>query len=156
MHNPELNHLGQTRSSQHRNHLLLTPDTFVRTPLPGMKQCVAVVHAGTALGAAFTQYTAEFEAGGELGSTSAQRFLYVLEGEITVELGQQSKHASPPWLRLYSARDASTELLPQRQAARLWSKSIISRWLGSSRLAPSFPAKTRLPRTPSTMIPTCM
>ena len=91
MHNPELNHLGQTRSSQHRNHLLLTPDTFVRTPLPGMKQCVAVVHAGTALGAAFTQYTAEFEAGGELGSTSAQRFLYVLEGEITVELGQQSK-----------------------------------------------------------------
>ena len=95
VHNSELDHLGQTRSSQHRNHLLLTPDTFVRTPLPGMKQCIAVVHAGTALGAAFTQYTAEFEAGGELGATSAQRFLYVLEGEISFELGQQTKRLIP-------------------------------------------------------------
>lgn len=38
------------------------------------------------MGAAFTQYTAEFETGGELGSTSAQRFLYVLEGAICLEL----------------------------------------------------------------------
>ena len=88
MHNPALNDLGQTRSSQHRNHLLLTPDTFVRTPLPGMKKCMAVVHAGTALGAAFTQYTAEFELGGELGATTAQRFLYVIDGEINLEVGR--------------------------------------------------------------------
>ena len=87
MHNPALNDLGQTRSSQHRNHLLLTPDTFVRTPLPGMKKCMAVVHAGTTLGAAFTQYTAEFELGGELGDTTAQRFLYVIDGEIHLEVG---------------------------------------------------------------------
>jgi (S)-ureidoglycine aminohydrolase len=50
-----------------------------------MKGCTAVVHAGSAMGAAFTQYTAEFEAGGELGGTSAQRFLYVLEGGVKVE-----------------------------------------------------------------------
>ncbi len=87
MHNPALNDLGQTRSSHHRNHLLLTPDAFVRTPLPGMKKCMAVVHVGTALGAAFTQYTAEFELGGELGATTAQRFLYVMDGEIHLELG---------------------------------------------------------------------
>lgn len=80
-----MNNLGGTRSSQQTNHLLLTPDTFVRAPLPGMKKCTAVVHAGTALGAAFTQYTAEFEAGGEIGSTSAQRFLFVLEGSVQVE-----------------------------------------------------------------------
>jgi (S)-ureidoglycine aminohydrolase len=86
VHNPTLTHLGETRSAHHRNHLLLTPDTFVRTPLPGMKRCTAVVQIGPALGAAFTQYTAEFESGGELGSTSAQRFLYVLEGELAVEL----------------------------------------------------------------------
>ncbi|MGA2103330.1 MAG: (S)-ureidoglycine aminohydrolase [Candidatus Sulfotelmatobacter sp.] len=86
MHNPTLNDLGQTRSSQHRNHLLLTPDTFVRTPLPGMSKCVAVVHTGSALGAAFTQYTAEFEPAGELGNTSAQRFLFVIEGKISIEL----------------------------------------------------------------------
>jgi (S)-ureidoglycine aminohydrolase len=90
--NLELNHLGQTRSSHQRNHLLLTPDTFVRTLLPGMKSCNAVVHAGSAMGAAFSEYTAEFETNGELGSTSAQRFVYVLEGEIGVELrGNKSK-----------------------------------------------------------------
>ena len=64
-----MQNLGHTRSSQQPNHLLLTADTFVRTPLPGMKGCTAVVHAGPALGAKFTQYTAEFETGGELGTT---------------------------------------------------------------------------------------
>ena len=28
--------LGQTRSANRRDHLLLTPDTFIRTPLPGL------------------------------------------------------------------------------------------------------------------------
>jgi (S)-ureidoglycine aminohydrolase len=80
-----VHNLGQTRSSYQHNHLLLTPDTFVRTILPGMKKCTAVVHTGTALGAAFTEYTAEFESGGELGGTSAQRFLFVTEGRVTVQ-----------------------------------------------------------------------
>jgi (S)-ureidoglycine aminohydrolase len=81
-----VHNLGETRSSQQPNHLLLTADTFVRTPLPGMKRCTAIVHAGSALGAAFTEYTAEFEVGGELGSTSAQRFLFVMEGGVGVEV----------------------------------------------------------------------
>jgi (S)-ureidoglycine aminohydrolase len=80
-----VHNLGRTRSSQEPNHMLITPDTFVRAPLPGMKGCTAVVHAGPAMGAAFTQYTAEFEAGGELGGTVSQRFLYILEGGIQVE-----------------------------------------------------------------------
>jgi (S)-ureidoglycine aminohydrolase len=80
-----VHNLGRTRSSQQSNHLLLTADTFVRAPLPGMKKCTAVVHAGPALGAAFTQYAAEFESGGELGGTSAQRFLFVVEGSVKVE-----------------------------------------------------------------------
>jgi (S)-ureidoglycine aminohydrolase len=80
-----VHNLGQTRSSRQRDHMLLTPDTFVRAPLPGMKAATAIVHVGPALGAAFTQYTAEFEAGGELGSSAAQRFLYVLEGGVTLE-----------------------------------------------------------------------
>jgi (S)-ureidoglycine aminohydrolase len=90
--NHALNHLGQTRSSQHSNHLLLTADTFVRTPLPGMKECMAVVHAGPAMGAAFTEYTAEFQTGGELGGATAQRFLYVIDGSVSVELnGKRSE-----------------------------------------------------------------
>ena len=62
MHNLTLTNLGQTRSAHQHNHLLLTADTFVRAPLPGMKACTAVVHVGPALGAAFTEYTAEFDA----------------------------------------------------------------------------------------------
>jgi (S)-ureidoglycine aminohydrolase len=90
-----LHNLGETRSARRADHLLLTPDTFVRAPLPGMKKCMAIVHVGPAMGAAFTQYTAEFESGGELGDTNAQRFLYVLEGGVKVEAkGKKSELGS--------------------------------------------------------------
>ncbi len=74
--------LGQTRSCQRAHHLLLTPDTFVRAPLPGMQNATAIVHASPRLGAHFTEYTAEFEPGGTLGPTNQQRFIYVLEGAV--------------------------------------------------------------------------
>ena len=81
-----MHNLGHTRSSHQRNHILQTPDTFVRTALPGMKNASAIVHVGPALGAAFTEYTTEFEAKGELGDTPAQRFIYVMDGAVTVEV----------------------------------------------------------------------
>ena len=59
--------LGHTRSTNQRDHLLHTPDTFIRTVLPGMERATAVVHISPAAGAAFTQYTAELEPGGSLG-----------------------------------------------------------------------------------------
>jgi (S)-ureidoglycine aminohydrolase len=79
--------LGQTRSTHQRDHLLQTPDTFVRAPLPGMTAGTAIVHIAPAAGAQFTQYTAELDSGGILGATTAQRFFYVLAGaaELTVE-----------------------------------------------------------------------
>ena len=80
-----MHRLGQTRSAHRADHLLQTPDTFVRTPLPGMQNAIAVVHTAPALGAWFTQYTVEFEAGGLLGPTSLQRFLYLLDGQVEVE-----------------------------------------------------------------------
>jgi (S)-ureidoglycine aminohydrolase len=79
-----MQNLGFTRSSYQRDHLLLTPDTFVRAPLPGMVKCTAIVHAAPAVGARFTQYTAEFEAGGRLGPCEVQRFVYVIEGELNI------------------------------------------------------------------------
>jgi (S)-ureidoglycine aminohydrolase len=85
-----VHNLGQMRSSQQPNHLLLTPDTFVRTALPGMSKCSAIVHVSPALGAQFTQYTAEFEVGGELGNTPAQRFIFVIEGNVKLEVGGKS------------------------------------------------------------------
>ncbi len=86
-----MHQLGYTRSSHQRDHLLHTADTFVRAPLPGMEQASAIVHVSPAAGAAFTQYTVEFEAGGRMAPGDHQRFLYVLEGAIDV--GTQTVHA---------------------------------------------------------------
>ena len=84
-----MHHLGATRSSLKPDHLLQTPDTFVRTPLPGASGVEFVVHASPRMGAAFTQVTAEFSDGGVLGPAPAQRFLFVLQGELIVEVSGQ-------------------------------------------------------------------
>jgi (S)-ureidoglycine aminohydrolase len=73
-----------TRSANHPDHRLQTPETFVRAPLPGMRNATAIVHASSAGGAAFVQYTAEFDRGGALAACGDQRFVYVLDGRITV------------------------------------------------------------------------
>jgi (S)-ureidoglycine aminohydrolase len=121
-----VHNLGQTRSSHQRNHLLLTPDTFVRTTLPGMKRAASIVHIGPALGAGFTQYTAQFEAGGELGSTSAQRFVYVLEGAIMVQASRPKggKHDRQDELgaRAYTY---IPEGLPHRIVAQKASRAVV-------------------------------
>jgi (S)-ureidoglycine aminohydrolase len=80
-----MHRLGLTRSAHRADHLLQTPDTFVSAPLPGMEKATAIVHIGPARGARFMEYTAVFQAGGRLGPSSGQRFLYVTEGEITVD-----------------------------------------------------------------------
>ena len=64
--------------------MLLTPDTFVRAPLPGMERAAAIVHVSPAAGAGFTQYTVEFDSAGAMQPTLEQRFVYVLEGELNV------------------------------------------------------------------------
>ena len=89
-----MHNLGQTRSSQRLSYLLLTSDTFVRAPLPGMRGCTAIVHVGPALGAGFTEYTAEFETDGEIGPTVAQRFAYVIEGSLKVEIAGRETELS--------------------------------------------------------------
>lgn len=82
-----LHDLGGTRSSLKSDHLLQTPDTFIRTPLPGAQGVEFIVHTAPRLGAAFTQMTAEFASSGTLASSSPgmQRFLYVLDGLIDLE-----------------------------------------------------------------------
>jgi (S)-ureidoglycine aminohydrolase len=83
-----LHELGATRSSLKSDHLLQTPDTFIRIPLPGANGVEFVVHTGPRLGAAFTQMTAEFAIDGTLAPTGAgvQRFIYVLDGLIDLEV----------------------------------------------------------------------
>ena len=75
-----MHNLGHTRSTHQRDHLLHTPDSFIRATLPGMQGATGVVHVSPAAGAGFTQYTAELAKDGTLGAASAQRFFYVLEG----------------------------------------------------------------------------
>ena len=67
-----------------RDHFLLTPDTFVRTPLPGLTGGLAIVHVAPEAGAGFTQMTVELEAKGTLREGPTQRLVYVLEGELTL------------------------------------------------------------------------
>jgi (S)-ureidoglycine aminohydrolase len=80
-----MHNLGQTRSANRRDHLLLTPDTFVRTPLPGLTGGLAIVHIAPAAGTAFTQMTLELEPDATLIQGPTQRFLYVLEGDLELE-----------------------------------------------------------------------
>ena len=79
-----MHQLGQTRSALHHDHLLQTPDTFVRTSWPGLRKGVIVVHVSPAAGARFTEYTAELEPGGSLLPTGEQRFVFVLDGQAEV------------------------------------------------------------------------
>jgi (S)-ureidoglycine aminohydrolase len=79
-----VHHLGRTRTTQCAAYLLQTPDAFVRAPLPGMHKATAIVHISPSAGARFVQYTAELDAGGHLGPSEDQRFLYVIEGELTL------------------------------------------------------------------------
>lgn len=91
-----MHRLGHTRSVRQPDHLLLTPDTFVRAPLPGMQNATAVVHVSPAMGAGFTEYTAEFEPGGAyVIAGGTQRFVYVLEGELTLTAGGQENTLLP-------------------------------------------------------------
>ena len=91
-----MHRLGHTRSARQPDHLLLTPDTFVRAPLPGMQNATAVVHVSPAMGARFTEYTAEFEPGGAyVIAGGTQRFVYVLEGELTLTAGGQENTLLP-------------------------------------------------------------
>ena len=90
-----MHHLGSTRSSVKTDHLLQTPDTFVRSPLPGAEGVEFIIHAAPQLGARFTQMTAEFVAGGSLGPAPAQRFLYVLDGKIELKAGGK-RHVLKP------------------------------------------------------------
>src|SRR5258707_6728561 len=109
--------LGQTRSTNQRDHLLHTPDTFIRTVLPGMQRATAVVHTSPAGGAAFTQYTAELEPGGSLGPTSNQRFLYTLEGAADLAT-DKTFHTLTAGSYAYIPEDAAHTLTAQ-QTTRL-------------------------------------
>jgi len=130
-----MHHLGQTRSAHRANHLLHTPDTFVRAPLPGMQKATAIVHTAPAAGARFTQYTAEFEAGGLLEpAASAQRFVYVLDGEVEVSGASLSRgdyaYLPPGDTATVSAKSAARAAIIEKPYLALPGISAAARFTG--------------------------
>ncbi|MFC6645168.1 (S)-ureidoglycine aminohydrolase [Granulicella cerasi] len=92
-----MHHLGHTTSSNKRDHLLLAPDTFIRTPMPGITKGFAIVHVAPQAGAAFTQMTVELDANGTLTEGPTQRLIYVLEGKLTLqEPSSKKQHQLAP------------------------------------------------------------
>jgi (S)-ureidoglycine aminohydrolase len=115
-----MQNLGHTRSSNKRDHLLLTSDTFVRTPLPGLTKGTAIVHVSPAVGAAFTQMTVEMEPGGTLVEGPTQRLLYVLEGELTLEEPREiSLHGMTAGGYAYLPAEYGPYVLTAKTAARV-------------------------------------
>ncbi len=118
-------HTAQTRSVLTRSYLLHTPESFVRTPMPGLTDGLAIVHACDALGARFLQYTAELGPGGTLTQSPNQRLLYVLSGFGSLTLERENyADREPP---VHELRPNSYAYLPPGENARFES-------LGDTRL----------------------
>ena len=81
----------------------------MRIPLPGANGVDSIVHAGPQLGANFSQITAEFSAGGTLGPALAQRFIYVLVGELDLIVGP-NRHLLGPGGFAYLPTDTEHSL----------------------------------------------
>jgi (S)-ureidoglycine aminohydrolase len=81
-----MNVFGSTRSSVRKDHALITPESFVRSPLPGWDKTEGIILISPQMGARFTQYLALMERGGvsRPALPGVERFVYVLEGEITL------------------------------------------------------------------------
>lgn len=112
-----MHHFGFTRSANRRDHLLQTPDTFVRTPLPGLSGGTAIVHAAPEMGAGFAMMTVEFEPEGTLLEGFTQRFLYVLEGHLVLrEPGSPRPRVLTPGSFAYLPAEHPHMLLAQSAA----------------------------------------
>ena len=135
--------LGDTRSAYHPDsHLLQTPETFVRAPLPGMDRATAIVHISPAAGARFVQYTAEFEDGGRLGPCADQRFVYLLEGHLSHRSARNWRRAASRICRPGTRRRRGGRRGPRCRVRKAVSSRCITRTRpdGSSAAKPSITA----------------
>jgi (S)-ureidoglycine aminohydrolase len=75
---------GTTRSRVGRDHALICPDSFVRSPLPGWTNTQCVILIAPPMGARFMQYLAYMEPGAIAGppADGIERFVYILEGMV--------------------------------------------------------------------------
>jgi (S)-ureidoglycine aminohydrolase len=88
---------GTTRSSIQRTHALIAPDSHVQAPLPGWSGAMGIILITPAMGAHFTQYLAllEAEASAAPAPMALQRFLFVLEGAVSLRIEDQTHQLTP-------------------------------------------------------------
>lgn len=81
--------LGQTRTVVQQNHAFIAPDSHVSGPLVGWKKAQATLLISPQLGAKFSQYLVTLQAAGTAGPciSGVERFIYVLEGSLVLEVG---------------------------------------------------------------------
>lgn len=88
---------GMTRTAVRSRHSLLTPESFVRIPLPGWKNAEFVYLITPDMGAKFSMALVEGVGLGaaNLSTSKIARFLFVLDGEISVEGGGVERRLNP-------------------------------------------------------------
>ncbi len=88
---------GQSRTRVTAHHALIAPDGHVQSPLPGWKDSQGIILISPQLGARFTQYLALMEAGSEGAPPlpGVERFFYVLEGNVELNIGGERTTLSP-------------------------------------------------------------
>ncbi len=82
---------GATRTNVRRNHAFIAPDGYVPTGLPGWTLASAITLISPQMGAAFVQVLVTLEEGGEGVSPlpGVERFIYVIEGEVTLQMAKE-------------------------------------------------------------------
>lgn len=87
--------LGVTRSALQPSHAVLTPDTFVQSSLAEWPGTAITLHIAPVIGlrARFVQFTAQMSAGAKATESwhGYQRFLFVLSGELDVEVDGEKR-----------------------------------------------------------------
>lgn len=111
---------GATRSRVCKDHALITPESFVRSTLPGWSKTEVVVLIAPPLGARFTQYLAFMEPGAASSPAPAgvERFVFVLDGEITLSYAPGASETLKPGGYLYLPPDVDYPLYAE-QASKL-------------------------------------
>ncbi|CAK9184970.1 unnamed protein product [Ilex paraguariensis] len=77
---------GFTRSVYKRDHALITPESHVFSPLPDWTNTVGAYLISPAMGSHFIMYLAKMQENSrsELPSSDVERFIFVLEGTVTL------------------------------------------------------------------------
>lgn len=110
-----------TRTRLGARHAVITPESHVRTTMPGWTATRTIVTVSPQVGAGFLQFVAEMESGGRAGAPppGVERFAFVIEGAVTVEvrgigrhdLGAEGYVYAPPGAFLAMVATRATRLL---------------------------------------------